>query len=117
MIRYLKRCIRKCKRTMYLGSLYMRLLGTSNLGPRRLNDCNHRLHLTRANDALQLPGIMAETIWSNPSDVDGIRYLIKAGKMEEAITKIDKITPWYLRYTKDLRGDLRLTVRAVARDM
>lgn len=122
MITYLTRCVRRCKRTLYMGSLYTRLLGVTGTSRQDIYRCNRDLQLTRTPDALRFPGMMANHIWKDPYPIDRIREYIRSGKMEEAIALILKETPDWIVYcpcrTKAcIRSDLRIVIRAVARKM
>lgn len=59
--------------------------------------------------------MMASTIWSDVDVVNEILINIRSGKMDEAMDTILVNTPWYLKYSTDLRNDLRVVLRAVAR--
>lgn len=122
MIAYLIQCVHRCKRTLYMGSLYMRLLGVAGTSRQDIYRCNRDLHLARRPDALRFPGMMATHIWKDPYPINLIREYIQSGKMEEAIELTLKETPDWIVYcpcrTKVcIRSDLRVVIRAVARKM
>ena len=107
--------LRRCKRALLLGSLYMRLLGVAGTANRDITEFNRQLRLAQSPNALRFPGMIANSIWCNEATIEAIRYHIRAGKMEEAITLATLSIPRWLRYGRDLHGDLRVVMRAVAR--
>lgn len=121
MLRWLYRKIvtyvRRQKRTIFMSTLYLRLLGKKYYYKEDLKECSRRLILTMDPKGLEFPALIANHIWPDDEYIKRIRGYIDNNLMEEAVVAVRSGSPKRLKYCVDNSRDIRIVIRAVARTL
>lgn len=85
------------KRTLFMASLYFRLIRDYSPEENILDECNRLFYLVNDYKSLMLPGLLCRRVWNDNTVNEAVEHILE-GHLKMAVESIYGKMPKWLRY-------------------